>query len=225
MPALVEMKEGAMFKQSKLMGLCIALVLSLSGAAMARERGSAYNAKQYAYQTGYQDGVRYGEDARAQGYRYDYRSEDYRRADRGYDPSMGEHDDFQKSYRNGYKAGYNDGFNGRRNSQYYGYDQGSRNNGYDPYSPGPRNNPYPGNDNGYGRGRYGYTGGAQDFGYRDGTMMGERDRRNGKDFRPEKNESYEHADHGYRREFGNKNYYKAEYRRAFVQGYQESYGR
>ena len=219
-----------MFKLSRYMGLSIAIVLSLSGAAMARERDSSYNARQYAYQAGYQDGIRYGEDARAQGYRYDYKnSEDYRRADRGYDPSMGEHDDFQKSYRNGYKSGYDDGFNGRRNSQYYGYGQGPGNYGYDPNSRDPRNGPYRDNgngyENGYGNGRYGFNGGARDFGYRDGTIMGEKDRRNGKDFRPEKNESYEHADHGYRREFGNKNYYKAEYRRAFVQGYEEAYGR
>lgn len=212
-----------MFKQSRLMGLCIVTILSLSGAAIARERDSAYNPKQYAYQAGYQDGVRYGEDARAQGYRHNYQSEDYRRADRGYDRSMGEHDDFQKDYRKGYKTGYDDGFNGRRSSEYNGYDLGSGNNGYDPYSRDPRNGPYGGYGNG--RGRYGYAGGAQDFGYRDGRLMGEKDRRSRKDFRPEKNENYEHADHGYRREFGSKNSYKEQYRQAFVQGYQDAYRR
>jgi hypothetical protein len=224
MPAIFWIGEGTMFKQSKLIGLSITILLALSGSAVARERDDSYNAKQYAYQAGYQDGVRFGEDARAQGYRYDYKnSEDYRRADRGYDRSMGEHDDFQKNYRNGYKTGYNDGYNGRRNSGYYGNDQGSRNYGYDPYSRDPRSDPYGGYGNG--RNRYGYTGGAQDFGYRDGRIIGEKDRRNGKEFRPEKNENYEDANHGYRREFGNKNFYKEQYRQAFVQGYEEAYGR
>ena len=220
-----------MIQSSKLIGISFALILVLGGAATARERDSAYNPKQYAYQAGYQDGFSYGDEARAQGYRHDYQSEDYRRADRGYDRFMGERDDFQKSYRNGYKAGYDDGFNGRRGSSNNGYDPYSRNNGSDPNSRDSRNGPYSRNngsdpDSRYNRNDpYSRNGGASDFGYRDGTMMGQKDRQNGKDFRPQKNEPYEDANHGYRKEYGNKNFYKEQYRQAFVRGYEDAYGR
>ena len=66
---------------------------------------------------------------------------------------------------------------------------------------------------------------ASDNGYRDGLVMGERDAERNKAFRPSKNDWYEDADHGYNRAFGDKNFYKSQYRQAFEQGYAEGYQR
>ena len=54
---------------------------------------------------------------------------------------------------------------------------------------------------------------------------GEKDRKHGKDFRPEKNDRYEDADHGYHKEYGSKDSFKMEYRQAFFRGYEDGYGR
>src|SRR4029077_16595540 len=66
---------------------------------------------------------------------------------------------------------------------------------------------------------------AYDFGYRDGVAMGEKDRSKRKDFRPEKNEWFEDADHGYHKEFGPKKVYQQDYRDGFVRGYEDGFGR
>jgi hypothetical protein len=73
----------------------------------------------------------------------------------------------------------------------------------------------------YGRGSYGNP--AADTGYRDGITVGQRDREKGKAFRPDKNDYYEDADHGYQRPFGDKGLYKRQYRDAFRQGYADGY--
>jgi len=64
---------------------------------------------------------------------------------------------------------------------------------------------------------------AFDIGYRDGLAIGQRDRQRGKAFRPDKNDNYEDADHGYQRSFGDKGLYKSEYRDAFRRGYKDGY--
>ena len=229
-------REGIMLRQIKLVGIATAVVLSLSGAALARESRGAMNAKQYGYEYGYQDGYQYGGGSGNQGARYDYRGDEYRFADRGYDRSMGEHDDFQNGYRNGYKAGYDDGYYRRpsRLNQGYrrnkGYGANSRENADDPYSRNNSYDPYA-RDNGRGNGNanrdrgYGSQTAAGDVGYREGMTAGEKDRRKWKDFRPQKNDSYQDANHGYRKEYGDKNFYKDQYREAFVRGYEDGYGR
>lgn len=108
----------------------------------------------------------------------------------------------------------------------YGYNDGDRddrgrNNGY--YSNGDR-----GYNGGYnGGGYYGRQGNnpAYDIGYRDGQAVGQKDRQQGKAFRPDKNDQYEDADHGYNKQYGDKNQYKSRYRDAFQRGYQDGYGR
>ncbi len=226
-----------MLKHTKSLGLVIALILSISSALPARDRYGALNSKQYGYNIGYQDGYQFGRDGGAQGARYNYRSEDFRYADRGYDRSMGEHDDFQQGYRNGYKAGFDDGYYGRPGRLNNGYDPYQQNNGYGKSSRDNRYGSYPASnrDDGYGRNDddadhdrnrgYGNQSVAGDFGYRDGVAQGEKDRNKGKEFRPRKNDRFEDADHGYHKEFGNKNFYKEQYRQAFIRGYQDGYNR
>ncbi len=216
-----------MLRHMRRVGLLLSLVLSLSVAAVARQRYGQMSSRQYGYQYGYQDGMQFGRQCQAQGLRYDFHTEDYRYADRGYQPSMGEHDDFQGGYRNGYRAGYDDG--------YYGREPRYDNNGYgrndgDDDRYGNRNyasdNQNYGYDNrGYDNRGYGRQSVAADFGYRDGVEQGQKDRSKGKEFRPRKNDRFEDADHGYHKEFGNKNFYKEQYRRAFVRGYEDGYNR
>ncbi len=208
-----------MLKHAKSVGLVIALILSISTVLPARDRFGALNSKQYGYNFGYKDGYQFGRDSGAQAARYDFRSEDFRYADRGYDRSMGEQDDFQQGYRNGYKAGYDDGYYGRPGRFNYNYDS------YPANHRDVRYGRHEDDDDLYGNRGYGNQNIARDFGYRDGVAQGEKDRNKGKEYRPRKNDAFEDADHGYHKEFGKKDFYKEQYRQAFIRGYQEGYNR
>lgn len=70
----------------------------------------------------------------------------------------------------------------------------------------------------------GYRSPAFDIGYRDGLAVGQRDRERGRAYRPDKNDYYEDADRGYQRAFGQKDFYKSQYREAFLRGYADGYG-
>jgi hypothetical protein len=65
---------------------------------------------------------------------------------------------------------------------------------------------------------------AFETGYRDGVAVGQRDSQKGKSYRPNHNDRYEDADHGYNRNYGDKNQYKNLYRQGFERGYSEGYG-
>jgi hypothetical protein len=96
--------------------------------------------------------------------------------------------------------------------------------GQDPYS---RNSPY-GNRGGYGNGGYGGGGYARggpaaQFGFEDGRRDGQRDSYERRSFRPEKNGNFKHADRGYRGQFGDKRFYKEQYRAAYMEGYRTAY--
>jgi hypothetical protein len=86
-----------------------------------------------------------------------------------------------------------------------------------------------GQDRDYGRygeqGRYARRGGgpAAQFGFEDGRRDGERDLITRHSFRPTHGDNYRHADRGYRREFGDRRYYKDEYRAAYLEGYRAGY--
>ena len=64
---------------------------------------------------------------------------------------------------------------------------------------------------------------ATDIGYRDGLSAGQNDLRNRKQYRPEKHDAYEDADHGYRKDYGDKNRYKEQYRKGFMRGYEDAF--
>jgi hypothetical protein len=50
------------------------------------------------------------------------------------------------------------------------------------------------------------------------------DRQERRSYRAQSNESFRKADFGYVKAYGDKNQYKSEFRRAYEQGYQRSYG-
>lgn len=205
-----------MFERDKTVVFTLSVILALSGLAMAQRSYPALEARQHGYEHGYRDGFHRGREDRSRNVGYDYKTEDYRAADRGYDIYMGDRRDFQDGYREGYKAGYDDGYSGRsgRWNDIYGIN---------PNAPaGAYNEP---RDEVYENRRWGYVDMAYDIGYRDGLEQAEKDRGHNKDFRPEKNDRYEDATHGYRKSYGDKNAYKQQYRKGFVRGYQDGYGR
>jgi hypothetical protein len=65
---------------------------------------------------------------------------------------------------------------------------------------------------------------AGQSGYEDGLIAGRTDVHDGKDFRPEHGESYEHAVHGWNPDMGSKDEFQQLYRQAYVRGYQAGYG-
>lgn len=200
-----------MYKLLSRLSLACIVALTLSGLAVAHEHDNRvpHTASQYGYQNGYSDGYQHGrEDFHAQA-GYDLGSRDYDDAMRGFEPYMGDHDNYQRGYREGYIAGYNDGFHGR-NSRLMAFSaEPPYGNDRDDYRSQPRNGP---------------QSVAFHVGYEDGLIAGGKDRRKGKHFRPSKHERYEHAGHGYNHNYGPKKQYKREYREGFLAGYQRGYG-
>jgi hypothetical protein len=70
--------------------------------------------------------------------------------------------------------------------------------------------------------RYGFRA-ARQFGFRDGATVAREDMWRGKPFNPNPRGPYDDADHGYRREFGNKHEYRVQYSAAYRQGYESTF--
>ena len=160
-------------------------------------------ASQYGYQHGYRDGVRHANYDRGQGYRYNYKSEQWEDARDGYEHWMGSFGRYKRGYRqgyeNGYRAGYSSGW--RQSSDVY------RDDGY---------------YNRSSRGDYGWGGGgnvAYNNGWNDGSSVAQSDLGSGKNYNSNPRGRYDDADHGYRREFGDKHAYKSEYTAGYRAGY------
>jgi hypothetical protein len=81
---------------------------------------------------------------------------------------------------------------------------------------------YDRDDYGYGRAAFRV---AQDFGFGDGSLTARQDIARGKPYNPSPRGSFKHADHGYRREFGDKYEYREAYARAYRQGYDRIFRR
>jgi hypothetical protein len=86
----------------------------------------------------------------------------------------------------------------------------------------------PPRDYGYGQPGYGRAerggGPAYQIGFEDGRRDGERDAFSRHSFRPTHSGNFHHADRGYRREFGPKQFYKDTYRSGYTEGYRAGYG-
>ena len=64
---------------------------------------------------------------------------------------------------------------------------------------------------------------AHDRGFRDGREAGEKDARKGRSFSFDRHDDWRHADDGYHREYGDKDFYRREFREGFRSGYTEGY--
>jgi len=66
---------------------------------------------------------------------------------------------------------------------------------------------------------------AYDNGYRDGIRAGERDARGGRVFAMERQSEWRDADNGYRRDYGEREFYRRNFREGFRTGYAEGFNR
>jgi hypothetical protein len=66
---------------------------------------------------------------------------------------------------------------------------------------------------------------AYDNGFREGVAHGEHDARDRRGFRVEREGDYRHADDGYRREYGDREFYRQSFRRGYEAGYRHGYER
>ncbi len=195
--------------------LAAGLTLAAGGTALAAQRDwdNRYDGwRQSAYDRGYRDGFQQGtHDARGRrAFAYDH-DRRYRDADDGYQRHYGDRGVYQQVFRQGFVTGYSAGYYGRNQYSVYG----GQYPGYAPYSYGravPRTSP------GYATNDLAWTNGRAD-GYEKGLEDGRRNR----SFQPSRHDRYEDADHGYKKWYGPKDYYRQAYRQAFVTGYDAGY--
>jgi hypothetical protein len=202
--------------------LAIAVIMAFSSLSAAQYRdddddGGYYQgsrqARQYGYQQGYRDGYAKGRHEGRENDPNDYQTPDWRQATRGYEQWMGPVEAFQNGYRDGYGSGFQAGYQSLNGG--WGRDS-DRNEGR-----------YDRGDVIYDRSGYGYGDGDMGYriGYQDGMSQAREDRYKNKPFNPNPRGKYDDRDHGYRREFGNKNSYKAQYTDGYRTGYEASFRR
>jgi hypothetical protein len=170
------------------------------------------SAQREAYDNGYRDGLKRGEEAARARRAFNIEIErDYRGAERGYNRNYGDRNQYRDTYRGGFAQGYRDGYgrygaaaNGRRND-------------------GPWRN---GNGAGYGRGwRNGDAGyGAFQNGISDGYDKALDDLKDRRRADVTRHKWYRSGDHDYDGKYGlSKDAYRVQYRRGFEEGYNRAY--
>ncbi len=209
-----------MRRQMRMASLAVSLVLALGTFALAQDRddyyyggGNVAQTRQYGYDSGFRDGEKRGRHEGRENDPYDYHTPDWRQATRGYKSWMGPVNAFQNGYQQGYADGFRSGFNSERPG-FRGDRDGDRDDRY-------RNNGYYGNGY-YGNNAYDSRIGY-DIGYQDGVTMAREDQYKNKPFNPNPRARFEDRDHGYRREYGDKNSYRAEYADGYRAGYQATF--
>src|SRR5688572_2013560 len=102
-----------------MIGLVLALMFVAGPVVSAHDRNDGRyqrelsNSRQYGYENGLRDGAHHGRDDRERNIGYNVRSDDYKKADRGYQKHMGNKGNYKDGYREGYQDGYNNAYNGR----------------------------------------------------------------------------------------------------------------
>lgn len=190
--------------------------------AQAVHRGRGQWGSRAAYDNGYREGREHGEkDARQRrGFSFEH-SNEYRRADRGYNRRDGDVEWYRREFRRGYEVGYRDGY-GRAGYGGHG--------GYDPYDRQGRVGGYgsPGGGYGYPGGGYGYPGGGYvragyQNGLNDGYEKGLKDARDGDRYDPARHKWYREGDRHYSNRYGPREIYRNEYRQGFREGYDRAF--
>ncbi len=198
--------------------------------------GTSYDQAQYrvpyqdgrrvAYDNGYRDGVKRGEEAARGNRPFNIeRERDYRDAEDGYNRSYGDRDRYRDDYRGGFSQGYRDGYSRRSNGN-YSYGNGNGNYGYGNGN-GNRGNAGPyvyGNGSNYGYGGNGnYSYGAYQNGAADGYRKGLEDLQDRHAPDVTRHKWYRSGDHDYDSAYGSKDSYRIEYRRGFQEGYNRAF--
>jgi hypothetical protein len=210
----------------------MAVVLPTTAAAQSRlpQAGPRIQTQSPAFRTGFDRGVRVGQEDGRRNDRFDYASEsEYRNADTGYNRSYGDRERYRTEFRQGFETGYREGY-GRYQSGSGGYGTGGYG-GYDdgtwrPGAGGPppwANGRGRGQGNGNGNGSWQRNDLAFQNGFTDGYDEGLKTVRDRDRFDPVSEGRYRSGDRGYKSNYGSKDTYKARYREAFRQGYQTGY--
>jgi len=201
-----------MLRTMRMAAFALTVTLALSGFAFARDdddryyrQGNFAQAQQYGYENGYRDGVEKGRHEGRERDRYDYQTPDWRHAKRGYKGWMGPVYEYQRAYQEGYSNGFRSGYRDTTGRREDGYRNGWR-------FGGGR-----GGSDGYG---YGEAGGiAYRLGQEDGASMAREDIEHRKSYNSKPRGRFGDRDRGYRREYGDKDRYKAEYADGYRAGY------
>lgn len=155
-----------------------------------------------AYDRGYQEGAREGEQDARQRRSYDLRRHNaYNDGDRGYDRSQGERGSYRDNFRRGFENGYRDGFERVR-----GVGNNRRNNR------GPFANQ-----------RGAFSEPAYARGYAEGFDKGRDDYDDRDRYDPVSHREYRDGDRGYNSNYGSRDLYKQHYREGFREGYEDGY--
>jgi hypothetical protein len=171
------------------------------------QRGGVYrDVERRAYDIGYRDGVKNGEEDGRKGRAFSFeRHGDWRDGDDGYHRDYGDREFYRRAFRHGYETGYTESFN--RYGGGYGAPRGA-------YG-------YP--SAGYPPTAGVYSSPAAQIGFRDGLEVGRNDARDRESFDPIRSSRYRSGDHDYDRRYGPKDEYKRIYRDAFQRGYEQGY--
>jgi hypothetical protein len=216
---------------SRILQISAAAALMMAAAGPARAQGSGWlgapaayanddyrtsyaDAQRSAYDNGYRDGLKRGEQALRDRRPLDVeRERDYRQAENGYNRSFGDRNRYRDNYRGGFAQGFRDAYNrgGTRSNNGWG-----------------NGRVYPNSDRGYGDNRgYGYGGnanyGAFQNGVADGYKKGLDDVQDRKYPDVSRQKWYRNGDHDYDSRYGSKEAYRVEYRRGFQEGYNRAY--
>jgi len=205
-----------MGRTTRMASLAISLLLAFGTLAFAQDwddynrGGGGAQARQYGYESGFRDGEKKGRHEGRENDPNDYHTPDWRQATHGYKGWMGPVNAFQSGYQQGYAEGFRSGFNTEQRGWHGDRDDRYRNGYY--------GNGYYG-DNAYDS-RVGYN-----SGYQDGVTTAREDLYKNKPFNPNPRGRFEDRDHGYDREYGDKNSYRAEYTNGYRTGYQATFNR
>jgi hypothetical protein len=228
---------------SRILTISAALVVLGSAPAVAQTNGwlggsTAYagddyqtsyaDAQRQAYDNGYRDGLKHGEQAARDRKPLDIeRERDYRGAENGYNRNYGDRNRYRDNYRGGFTQGYRDGYNR------YGPNGASDRGVWNDRNRDPRDSRGVWNDRGReprdNRGRdYGYGNGSASYGafqngVSDGYQKGLDDVRDRKYPDATRQKWYRNGDHDYNSRYGSKDAYRVEYRRGFEDGYNRAY--
>ena len=183
---------------------------------------------------GYRDGYRHGLEDRRDREGYNYKSNEWKRAENGYDRSFGSKGQYKQLYRDAYAQGYEDGFYNRNtwgnNGTWGRSDRGNRDGDHDRDDRwrDRRDNGGYGNG-GYGNGGYGNNGSISqragyDNGYQSGVYYGQLDRSAGRRPNPQNCQGCKDADRGYHSGYSREEF-KVAFRDAFLRAYNQGYYR
>lgn len=191
----------------------------------ADEARQPYNeARRFAYDNGYREGLKEGQNDARRRETFDYQDErTWQRADRGYHRSYGDRFRYEQAFRTGFAAGYSDAYRSYAPNYGYGRPGGVYPNSRDDYRYGyPGSGDYRSGYPGAGDYRYGYSP-ALNNGVTDGYEKGREDARDRDSYDVRRHKWYRDGDRHYRNEYGPRRQYEDLYRQGFREGYDRGY--